>query len=128
MGAAFDAHAKPSTGPLLALTLHVAVSGGRQILKAEQQTTSLLQAPLLLCFPLKNRTGHGDKQEKMSLTLCNESAAHNEIRADTELTSRHTRIVTHVINGRNKKTFVFVLKIKFDFFFRLLTSFTKKIF
>lgn len=116
MGAAFDAHAKPSTGPLLALTLHVAVSGGRQILKAEQQTTSLLQAPLLLCFPLKNRTGHGDKQEEMSLTLCNESAAHNaakaEIGADTELTSRHTLIVTHVINGRHKKTFVFILKIK----------------
>lgn len=42
VGAAFNAHAQPSTSPLLGLALHIAVAGRGEVLQAEQQTASLL--------------------------------------------------------------------------------------
>lgn len=55
VGAAFDAHTQSATRSLLGLALQIAVEVWREELKAEQQTTSLLQTPLLLRLPLKDR-------------------------------------------------------------------------
>lgn len=52
VGAALDAHTQPAPGPLLGLALHVAITGRREVLQAEQQAASLLQTSLLFSFPL----------------------------------------------------------------------------
>lgn len=55
VGTAFDAHTEPTPSSLLGFALQFAVAVRGEVLEAEQQTAPLLQTPLLLRLPLKEK-------------------------------------------------------------------------